>query len=198
MEKDYYIDGNFICFKSGFDGIFTEKICENINGYDKITIIRTTNKFINLPKHIKSIEIHNYNFPVDNLHDGLLELSFYDFYNFPLDNLPLTLKKIQVPFDYKYPLDFLPDGLECLDLFNNYALSLKNLPSSINEIKIIYGLNDNFVMIKDMKGINKILPNLKTIKLKSPQKVSLEEIKKQIKLGKEVELKYYCILEDFK
>lgn len=53
-------------------------------------------------------------------------------------------------------------------------------------------------MIKDMKGINKILPNLKTIKLKSPQKVSLEEIKKQIKLGKEVELKYYCILEDFK
>lgn len=195
MKEEYSINGNSINFEFVFDGIFTKRICKKVKNYDEIIFqCPITNKLTELPKHIKSIVFYDYDFPVDNLHNGLLELMFYDNYDFPLNNLPTTLKELLIPFNYKYSLDFLPDGLEILDLPNNYNLSLKNLPSSINKIIISYGWCDDFVMIKDIKNIDKILPNLKTVIIKefsSSPKCSLEEIREQIKLDDRIKLEHY-------
>lgn len=114
-------------------------------------------------------------------------------YDFLLDNLPSTLKKLQIPFGYKYPLNFLPDGLETLHLPYNYSLSLKNLPSSINEIKIIYDWTDDYYFVTDLIGIDKILPNLKVIRLKVVNNINhnLETVRKQLKLDDKVKLERY-------
>lgn len=210
MEEIFHVDDNTIIFKFVFDGVFTKEICEKVMNHDKIIFnYQITNKLIGLPKHIKSVTLYYYNFPLDNLHNGLIELKLFNFYNFPLDNLPSgaeapdvklgatarnlpsTLKKIKIPYTYKYSLDFLPDGLDSLDLANYYNLSLENLPSSINEIIINYNWSDNLDMSKNIKSIDKILPNLKIIKLNSSfQKVFLEELRKLISLGKDVKLEY--------
>lgn len=198
MEEEFYTDGNSITFEFRFDGIFTEELCKKVKKYDEI-IFRypTINKLEKLPKHIKSLTFYDYNFPVDNLHNGLLELGLYYFYDFPLNNLPVTLKEIRIPFCYKYPLDLLPDSLETLILPSGYTLSLENLPINIKELMILYNWYHNSILVENIKGIDKILPNLKIIKLMTePQKKSLKKIREEIKLREDVKLEYDYIQFD--
>ena len=94
---------------------------------------------------IKTLDIVNYKYELDNLPSNLESLIFSSFrkYNKPLDSLPFNLKYLLMPTNYELEFNFLPMNLEELILpcgYNNKH-NIENLPKRLKRITIDYDKN---------------------------------------------------------
>lgn len=91
------------------------------------------------PSNLKKIIFEqNFNQPIDNLPNTLIEIYFSELskFNKSLDCLPNSLKILTLGNNYNQPIDNLPTSLTELTLGNNYNQPLDYLPQSMTHLTI--------------------------------------------------------------
>jgi hypothetical protein len=127
------------------------------NSYNKPKIYSRFNYPLdNLPQGLVCLSLGtSYNHPLDKLPKGLIELSLGGSYNHPLDKLPKGLKNLTIGKSYNHPLDKLPKQLKKLIIKSEFNYFLDNLPEKLEELIINHPFNNSVDKLpKELKKLS--------------------------------------------
>ena len=106
------------------------KFIDKLNNY---VFISTNNEY---DEFIKNFDVLG----MTNIH-----LCFSGDFNYPINNLPNGIKKIDLGYYFNQPIDNLPSGLESLSLGKNFNQPLDNLPYSL-KLADVYCYQSNKIL----------------------------------------------------
>lgn len=124
------------------------------NHYNKQTLTLTiphtfNSKITNLPVEVEKIIFSGehghkrsmFNKSVDNLHEGITEITFGYYFDQQINNLPNSLKKLSFGWMFNKPVDCLPNKITDIIFGYVFNQSVDNLPNSL--MNITFGNNFN-------------------------------------------------------
>jgi hypothetical protein len=141
MNDYYYFEDDKIVFKNNFNQIIDENIKKDLCSFTDIKFGHDFNQPINnLDQNIINLEFTSYsdfNQPIDNLPDSIETITFGKNFNHPVDNLPEKLKFVRFGFTFDKSLNNLPLGLITLIIYSKqYSYNFDSLPDTIEKLHI--------------------------------------------------------------
>ena len=141
MNEYYYFEDDKFVFKNNFNQKIDEDIKKDLCSFANVKFGHDFNQPIdNLDQNIINLEFNTYsdfNLPIDNLPVSIEKIIFGKNFNHHVDNLPETLKFLRFDLNFDQPLNNLPLGLISLTIYSKkYSHNFDSLPDTIEKIHI--------------------------------------------------------------
>ncbi len=154
------VKGNAI-FNQSFNQPLSKDIIEKIKGCCFVAFFRNFNHPIdNLPEGIINLKLSSsFNYPIDNLPSSLLFLECGIKFNQTINNLPSGLEELIIKGIFDNPVDNLPSNLKKLRIYGEFNKSIDFLPIGLTELEVGPVFNQR---------LDNLPENLKILKITSP------------------------------